>query len=496
MAGLEGKEKRTHETFLKCLNASLSNSYEKACPQCQQNTEHRSSMQFIKLPKLFLTTFSRNTTDQANVKIATDCPLPESFTPAVDDLVATNMAKEGKQPRYRLAGVVCHHGKDGASGHNITYVRRPFHKDTWYRIDDQKVKRVDFARINTFTPVLDTAQPLPYILAWELVNGDDDSIGISRDDKSTKKRGGDDVARDAKKHKGKKDSDKDTSKKTSPQKAKEKLTGDQKAAKEGQDGDLASRSRKVEEKEKEVDRKQKHLEEKQKKLEEKDKSVREDLNRYKSELDTRQTALDKQQELFRHLERPASPRVSSQLAQEAGRARNAAIFFATFRNPSNHQQHGEATFQLPGIDISAPLRIESTIQMTNPDGTSRPIKKGVPVRDHFFITFNSAPGAKAVRSVSKRKAGDDDDGEAGDASDAVAPPAAKKPRKAATSQKTGGGVAQTAKQKTKQKTKTVTFDVDDAESEQHEKEDTKIQQEDPEQWVRRGTRVRKQRVRM
>jgi Ubiquitin carboxyl-terminal hydrolase len=380
LAGLpKGK---THKTFQEALSSSLIEFNDSFCQNCKKVTRQRTSQEFVQLPKLFFTMLNRNTEDATNAKIETDCPLPTSFVPVVDQNC------KQKNSKYRIAGVVAHRGAHGNSGHNISYVPNHEEPGEWYMINDKTVTRIRFKDVNKFLPNRKAAQQLPYIIAWELM----DASSETADEKNERE--------------AVKGNDQEQCMQHLEEKAKA----------------LNAREKELKEKEKAIMEKLKKLnydfaEKDKRQIEEAIASYRRQeqaLNQRKQIIEKRDKDVQARREVDEPLHTSSKDNATSsqqpeadakgQIEQEVDQRRNTATFFATFRNNQNHEENARAIFKLNNFNPDAPTKIESTIQLSDLQGNLRSIKRGTAVTDDFTITFN-VKGAKKR----KRDEGDDDD---------------------------------------------------------------------------------------
>ncbi len=381
-------KQKGEKSFEECFDASLKQEQESHCPRCGRQTRRTVNERFLELPPILLTQLNRSTHKQE--KIQDHCKIPREFTVPLDDSVRSKYENK----KYRLAAVVAHQGDMSKSGHYISYVRNPAKEGSWIELNDQKVRNIGFNEINHNTKS-GLKNMLPYVMAWELVDGSVDIAG------------------------------------------------------EGDEGE-AAKGAEEEKREQQLDEREKALDAREMGLDEREKTVENDrqklvktgvaqLDRGK-ELDERETALKKHEQDLKQRERnlqnekvddlfdnekndapPAAPagEQTDQIAQEVDEGKDTATFCATFRNTDNHDENARAIFKLNNFNPKAPTRIESTVQLSDLEGNLRSIKKGTAVTDGFAINFN-------VKGGTKRKRGND-----GDEAGPPPPPPVKKTKKLA-----------------------------------------------------------------
>ena len=275
-------------------------------------------------------------------------------------------------------------------------------------INDKTVTRITFKDINKFVAGKKTAQQLPYIIAWELMDASDETA----DERIEREAAEGDGQERRKQHL--EEREKTLNAREEEQKKKEKALEEKEKTLKG------------------LDPQKKELDDKKVVFEEKEKRLTANavaLYRRREQLDDREKALNQREQIIEKREKEAQIRsdvddlfhttsedndtpleqpeadAKGQIEQEVDERRDTATFCATFRNHENHEENGRAIFKLKTFNPEVPTKIESTVQLSDLQGNLRSIKRGTTVGDNFAVVFN-------VKGVKKRKRGGDDDGDA------------------------------------------------------------------------------------
>ncbi|ERF71451.1 hypothetical protein EPUS_06833 [Endocarpon pusillum Z07020] len=351
-------------SFQECFDASLEQQQEADCPRCGRLTTRSAKDKFIILPKILLTQLNRSTNTQG--KIQEHCEIPRELTVAIDESARSKY----KDAKYRLAAVVAHSGESSTSGHYISYVRDPARTGSWIQLDDDRVRRIDFAEINHNRESI-MEDMLPFMMAWELIDLPKEPAASGEEAEAANRKEAE---------------------------ARKQQLDEREAA-------LDTRQEKLNEREKALRVREGELEGGKNRL----KTMAADFFRNRNE--KQQALAEREADIERREQRlqveketafaqPAA-QARDQVAHEVDEGKDTATFCATFRNAAHHDENARAIFKLRDFNPDVPTKIESTVQLTDLEGNLRSVKKGTAVNDDYIIIFN-------VKGGKKRKRGDDD----------------------------------------------------------------------------------------